>query len=272
MGAAISAALGVGASIGVVTVLRQITAFRRPFQDGFANRGWSISMILIGGVEYEDETGEHAVLQAGQTFQRIPGRFHRTTTIGGNPIDELVIYIMAPTCHALAQTGIFPANAIGRAVGFGDLLLLAAALKECRSVFATPTTPIQTMSPLLHLLTALCPQDGGNHRINALDRARHMLANDRVAALAISDVARAAGMSQSAFRQKFQEAFGISPSRFRLEERMKHACSYLADGLDVNEVADRLDYEDAFAFSKTFKHFFGYPPKKLKVVRTRRKD
>lgn len=64
-------------------------------------------------------------------------------------------------------------------------------------------------------------------------------------------------------RRIFQAAYGKAPHTVLTEVRMNAAKDLLAQGnLQVQQAAQMVGFEDPSYFSKCFKQFFGYPPKK----------
>ena len=84
----------------------------------------------------------------------------------------------------------------------------------------------------------------------------------------VRDMARAAGMSERAFRNAFHEVTGVSPKHFYEQTRLSLAEELLKLGThNVSEIAVRLGYSSPFHFSKAFKHKFGVSPVRLLQVR-----
>ncbi|MCL6708976.1 AraC family transcriptional regulator [Pseudomonas sp. R2.Fl] len=77
----------------------------------------------------------------------------------------------------------------------------------------------------------------------------------------IADLAQRAGMSRSAFARRFSEAVGLAPVEYLLRWRMaiaKDALRYSRGTLE--EIAEKVGYRSASAFSTAFSHKVGCPP------------
>ena len=75
------------------------------------------------------------------------------------------------------------------------------------------------------------------------------------------DLALIAGLSPSRFSAVFKDSLGLSPMRFLQRLRLQQARVMLADPtMQVQTVAERLHFSDAFHFSKRFKQAFGTSP------------
>lgn len=72
------------------------------------------------------------------------------------------------------------------------------------------------------------------------------------------------GISDTYFRQIFIARFGISPKKYVLSKRLRHAKAILEQGEcgSIGEVALLSGFDDPLYFSKVFKQTYGYPPSK----------
>lgn len=99
------------------------------------------------------------------------------------------------------------------------------------------------------------------------------LADDRLAAAlrrmheeptrgwTVEQLAREASLSRSAFFNRFRNAMGVAPMEYLLSWRMAMAKSLLRGGEDgVKEVAEKVGYGSASAFSVAFTRHVGLPP------------
>jgi AraC-like DNA-binding protein len=78
----------------------------------------------------------------------------------------------------------------------------------------------------------------------------------------LDDLARLAGLSRTAFAQRFREAMGDTPANHLRTLRMQRAARLLADTEHtLEDVAQAVGYQDAFGFSKVFKRTTGESPR-----------
>jgi AraC-like DNA-binding protein len=84
--------------------------------------------------------------------------------------------------------------------------------------------------------------------------------------ITLEKLAEHIGRSASFVSHHFPGEFGQSPARYVLRRRMEEARIMLQSGRTVRETARRLGFYDAFHFSRTFKAFWGTPPKSWKPV------
>ncbi|WP_374570712.1 AraC family transcriptional regulator [Phenylobacterium sp.] len=77
----------------------------------------------------------------------------------------------------------------------------------------------------------------------------------------VTDLAREAGMSRSAFFERFARTVGVRPMEYLLAWRMAVAKDLLrAGGVALDEVAQRVGYGSASTFSTAFSRHVGLPP------------
>ncbi|MEM9759349.1 MAG: AraC family transcriptional regulator [Pseudomonadota bacterium] len=80
--------------------------------------------------------------------------------------------------------------------------------------------------------------------------------------LTLAQLAASANMSKYHFSARYKAHSGYSPVKHFLNMKMEHACALL-DGTDltVGAVAERLGYEDALYFSRSFSRTIGLSPR-----------
>lgn len=77
----------------------------------------------------------------------------------------------------------------------------------------------------------------------------------------LEDVAGSVNLSVSRFSAEFRKAQGISPMKFLLEQRLRHAAHLLRDrNLNIAEVSQRTGFNDQFYFSRQFSRKYGDSP------------
>jgi AraC-like DNA-binding protein len=69
------------------------------------------------------------------------------------------------------------------------------------------------------------------------------------------------GVSESTFRRHFQEATGVSPVEFRIQQRIGSARRLLSEtGDPIKTIASKLGYRDVFFFTRQFTRRVGVSP------------
>jgi AraC-like DNA-binding protein len=77
----------------------------------------------------------------------------------------------------------------------------------------------------------------------------------------LEDLAKTAGLSRSAFAERFAQVLGQPPIQYLTEWRMQLATGLLANGKDsIAQIAAQVGYESEAAFSRAFKKLVGSPP------------
>lgn len=95
-------------------------------------------------------------------------------------------------------------------------------------------------------------------RDQTLEKALALLEGE----LSIREIARACSVSESSLRQLFQEKMQLSPTKCRLQMKVRRA-QYLLESTDmtVNEISDALGFFDAAYFCRVFREHTGMTPK-----------
>ena len=86
--------------------------------------------------------------------------------------------------------------------------------------------------------------------------------------LTLDDMAKFVGLSKYYFAKKFQHVTGISPVKYFLEMKIRHACLQLDTSHGtIKDVAKYLGYDDPYYFSRLFKNIMGMSPKQYRLSR-----
>lgn len=92
-------------------------------------------------------------------------------------------------------------------------------------------------------------------------RALARIHGDMKAPPAVTELATLAGMSRSAFVDRFSDVVGAAPRRYLLDQRMQAARLLLKDtSLGLSEIALRVGYDAPESFSRAFKREIGRTP------------
>lgn len=117
---------------------------------------------------------------------------------------------------------------------------------------------------LFYLLMNALLEEVGNNRTKTdkvLTKAKKLLQqNDNCS---IKQIARECLVSESGLRKIFKDSMGISPTQFRINERISKAKHLLeSTDMSVDEIADELHFFDTAYFCKTFSKHVGKTPGK----------
>nr|WP_276512648.1 AraC family transcriptional regulator [Methylopila capsulata] len=98
---------------------------------------------------------------------------------------------------------------------------------------------------------------------------RELVASRLTESLTLREMADALGLSESYFVRAFRGAFGVTPHRYVLRERLARAQALIPGGeLSLAEVARLSGFPDAGAMGRTFRRLIGRSP--TGAVKTRR--
>lgn len=76
----------------------------------------------------------------------------------------------------------------------------------------------------------------------------------------MTEVAKVSNMSAFHFFRSFKQAYGITPYRYLLNNRLEYSKSLLREKLPVKEIAITCGFADIFSYSKAFRKAFGTSP------------
>ena len=88
------------------------------------------------------------------------------------------------------------------------------------------------------------------------------LEEDPLQEKSIEEIAKMCAVSSGCFRRLFSEYAGVSPSVYRIRNKMEKAKVLLESGTcTVGEVSEKLGFSDVSYFSRLFKKYMGITPK-----------
>ena len=103
-------------------------------------------------------------------------------------------------------------------------------------------------------------QDDGEDSIIRLDWVKGYVREHLHEDIDMSMITEKLHMNYAYFSRKFKEKTGQTFSDFLTDMRMKEAQRLLASGRNVSETAERVGYNNIFAFTRAFKRKYGQPP------------
>lgn len=103
--------------------------------------------------------------------------------------------------------------------------------------------------------------------LSHIARAVRWIRENYAESFKVENVARIAGMSESAFYRNFHAVTAMSPIQFQKQIRLQEARLLLATGRDVTSVSHRVGYDSPSQFSREYRRQFGLPPSRDALLR-----
>ncbi|MFC6082991.1 AraC family transcriptional regulator [Sphaerisporangium aureirubrum] len=227
--------------------------------------------LLLGDQVFEYRAGECLVVTAdlpvtGHFFDVSPQTPSLGIGLTLRPAAIAPLLLEAPVGRWSRGTAAPPAIATGQA----GLELLDAVARMLRLLDHLADAPV--LAPLIEreilwrLLTG--PYAGMVRQIGLADsglshvsRAIQWIRDNYPEAMRISDLARLAGMSTSAFHRHFRAVTAMSPLQFQKRIRLQEARSLLVGRPgDVAGVGHLVGYDSPTQFNREYRRLFGAPP------------
>jgi AraC family transcriptional regulator, arabinose operon regulatory protein len=217
-----------------------------------------VGSLSMGDKEFE--------LSTGSLFAYGPGIAHRIRNVG--PVNMRKYYLDIAGVEAadtLRQLGLLDSEPITVSRPFELVEIFQLIDREARDVFDHSAELCALLTRVL--LQKIRQRKLSNRWINASEafhtfEAVRQLIEDRFLDFAtIEQIAVEFGVSAVYLSRLFHRFAGFGAYRYLLRLRMNYAAELLLDnGLKVKAVAERLQYADAFQFSRAFKRIYGVPP------------
>ena len=196
----------------------------------------------------------------------IEGEIRHGTQDGPPDVQLLVGYCVFGSPDAALLVSLLPQLVHVRGEArLGTLLQLVGdetrAQRPARDVILAHLLEVVLIEALRSTQTAVSPgllRGLADERLSAAIRAMHGAPMRR---WTVALLAKEAALSRSAFFERFRRAVGIAPIEYLLAWRMATAKSLLRRReTDVAEIAERVGYGSASAFSVAFTRYVGLPP------------
>lgn len=82
----------------------------------------------------------------------------------------------------------------------------------------------------------------------------------------VNDIAKYIGINRSYLTNIFKKRMGVSPQEYLLQYRLNVGCQLLlTTNLSIQEVAQKIGYENPLTFSKMFKNAYGVSPRNYRL-------
>jgi AraC-like DNA-binding protein len=100
----------------------------------------------------------------------------------------------------------------------------------------------------------------GQGRAALADRVRELLHAEYAGQVTADDLAAAAGCSRFAAYRAFRSAFGLSPSDYQRQLRLRAARALLAAGIPAADAAAAAGFADQAHLTRWFRRYYGITP------------
>lgn len=96
--------------------------------------------------------------------------------------------------------------------------------------------------------------------VTAASRAKELISGSYLADLSLGDLAAAAGVSRFSIHRAFQAAYGMAPSDYQRQLRLRAARQLLARGDPISDAAARTGFADQSHLTRWFTRYYGVTP------------
>ena len=151
-----------------------------------------------------------------------------------------------------------------------DFALVMPLLERAESEYTSDLPGRNTMvlacvRQLAVILSRLYDCPAKPREISGMADAAAFMETHFAEAVPISEVIERSHYSQRHFIRLFSSAYGMTPQRYLLDVRIRHATSMLRDsGLSVTEIAMRCGFGDPNYFSRIFRKYVGSSPSEFR--------
>ncbi|AJG98247.1 hypothetical protein LF65_01642 [Clostridium beijerinckii] len=231
---------------------------------------YSCFLLLSGTGSYYTEDNTKISIHAGDFVQRIPGVCHSTEIIPDGNWLEFFISFGRTTYDYLCSLNLLPTDTPIIKVNYDNNTIhkfsrFLEQLKEAKDN-ELPYLSLMAQQIILSIVGYTQKDYSGDSLKETMEEACHILSSEINTTIHLEDVAAALHMSYENFRKQFRKFIGISPSQYRIQQKMKHAKLMLLSGIPIKEIALLTGYSDTYSFTKQFTHSVGISPGRYKEM------
>jgi AraC-like DNA-binding protein len=219
--------------------------------------------LTVRGVQAFHYRGGQTASRAGQVMVLHPDEAHDGHAGVANGFAYRMLYV-DPGAISTALDGAQPPF-VPEAVA--DDPALAAVLHEAFADFPHALEPLAIDAVTARLAGRLAQRgDAGFRRgqgataRRAARRARDFLVAEAPRTVASEELERVSGLDRFALARHFRAAFGTSPHRFQVGQRLIRARAMIASGLPLSETAAATGFADQSHLTRHFSARFGLTP------------
>jgi AraC-like DNA-binding protein len=143
---------------------------------------------------------------------------------------------------------------------------LFSAIIECAAILRRGLAEERLTVSAYAIITDFFNEERENKSSSYLIKAKRYMADNYKKDLSVSDIAEAAGVSESLLYRKFREEEGESPIICLRRLRLDHAGRMLLGGSDIriSSVARSCGFSDCAYFCRVFKEHYGLSPREYR--------
>lgn len=137
-------------------------------------------------------------------------------------------------------------------------------LKDFRIIsgtYKTSTDRLRIKTAFLDLLQKLIPafeEIGGDFSVG---QCAEYINRNYATRLSVPELAGMCRMSETTFRKRFKEMYGLTPTQYITKRKIHIACDMLrSSDITISEISDLLGFYDTAYFYKTMKHYTDSTP------------
>ncbi len=219
---------------------------------------FGIMLVLNGQIDFVSPEAETLSVSKGNIVFLPKNAFYKAMfRIDEGKIENFLINFEADTDFGFTKPCVVAENA-----SFHCIELFENFVNEYYSI---ESTNLRNKGLFILLLDyALRQKESSESASNqALNKAKTLLKTNFD--MPISQIARECSVSESGLRKIFSEKTGMSPTEFRMKEKLNRAKYLLeATNMSIGEISDELSFYDGAYFCKLFRNQTGLSPKQYR--------
>ncbi len=226
----------------------------------------NILIYCVDGKGHYQTEKENYILQSNQFFILPPGKFHIYQADLRNPWSIYWIHFSGNMVKTLNKWMKIDDFSKPTSINYDKKIVdqWADIYYALESGFTENNLAFANLCLYRFLTFFLCQPNENSYvrKENPIGESIAYMKSNIERLLTVEDLSTQLNYSSSHFTTIFKKTTGVSPIEYFIKLKIHYACQLLSQtDLRINEVANKLGYDDSFYFSRLFKKMIGKSPK-----------
>ena len=240
-----------------------------------SNFPWLAIELVVQGEGWLETGGKRYHLQTGSLFSYGPRISHRLTTDSSHPMLKYFVDFIGTAASKLMFAGSLHPGSIRQALYPQDLReiidhILEEGVRESKLSREIANNYLRILLAKINECTPVFASAGSSRSLASYLKAKALLDAEYLQLSRGEDAAQKLGIAPETLCRLFHRFSKTTPYQYLLQLKTNRAIDLLlGTDLLVKEVGLRAGFEDAFGFSRTFKHLQGVSPERFRRLHLR---
>ncbi len=210
------------------------------------------NLITHGSIEYIDSNGKITRAKKGDITYLPKGKHYDTNFTSRTEQHTSCILVNFIITDSAGEQLAFSKNILN--MGSINDISIEKSFRTIAATYKTSADKLKSKILFMELLQKIALMyNSQNTNITSMEKCIEYINRHFIEDISIKELAQKCCISETTFRKRFKEAYGISPVKYINQKKIDFACEMLlSSDIKINEIAEILKFYDTSYFYKTF--------------------